>query len=107
MYEKNNEKSLISNIKNLLIMKNMLFILLILIAILLIGSVFRYIYLQNIQYQKSNEESVIEQQEETKTEIETENREEEEMLSEKEAPDVGQQSGKVEREYRDDTLMIF
>lgn len=29
------------------------------------------------------------------------------MLTKKEAPDVGQQSGKVEREYRDDTLMIF
>jgi anionic cell wall polymer biosynthesis LytR-Cps2A-Psr (LCP) family protein len=81
--------------------KNIILMILTFTIILLIGSVFRYIYLQNIQYQKSIEESVIEQQRET------EKREEEEKLIEKESPESEQQTGEIEREYREDTLMIF
>jgi uncharacterized membrane protein (DUF106 family) len=81
--------------------KNIILMILIFSAILLIGFVFRYINLQNIQYQKLNEEIKpnIEQQ--------SERIEDEERINDFESPEMNEQEQEVEREYRDDTLMIF
>lgn len=82
-------------------LKNIILIILTFLAILLIGFVFRYINLQNIQYQKLNEEIKpnIEQQ--------SERIEDEEQINNFESPEMNEQKQEVEREYREDTLMIF
>jgi len=82
-------------------LKNIILIILTFSAILLIGFVFRYINLQNIQYQKLNEEIKpnIEQQ--------SERIEDEERINDFESPEMNEQEQEVEREYREDTLMIF
>lgn len=84
--------------KRLLKTKHIALAILILTSFFLIGSVFRYIHLQNIQYQKLSEETNIRQQTESR---------EEESLTEIVTPEMKEQKQEVEREYRDDTLMIF
>jgi len=82
-------------------LKNITLIILTFLVILLIGFVLRYINLQNIQYQKLNEEIKpnIEQQ--------SERIEDEERINGFESLDMNEQEQEVEREYREDTLMIF
>jgi len=82
-------------------LKNSTLIILTFLVILLIGFVLRYINLQNIQYQKLNEEIKpnIEQQ--------SERIEDEERINGFESLDMNEQEQEVEREYREDTLMIF
>jgi cell division protein FtsL len=81
--------------------KNIILMILIFSAILLIGFVFRYINLQNIQYQKLNEEIKpnIEQQSQKK--------EDKVRINDLGSPESNKQKQEVEREYREDTLMIF
>jgi len=92
--------TLLINIKKLLKPKNIIFLIFALAIILLIGSVFRYIYIQNNRYQQLSEESVIEQREERTAG--------EEKLLEKESPEpIEQKTGTVETEFRDNMIMIF
>ena len=80
-------------------LKNIILTILTFSVIFLIVSVFRYIHLQNIQYQDLSEETNIRQQ--------SESAEEESLTEMATPPEIKEQKQEVEREYRDDTLMIF
>lgn len=88
------------NIDNLFIAKSVIFIIIALIMVVLVGVVFNYIYKQNMEYRKLNEETVVEQ--EVKEGIEGE------IPAELELPEREESTmGTEEKDYRDNTIMIF
>jgi len=83
----------------LLKLKNIAIIIIKLITVILIVLVIRFIHDQNIQYQQSNKETVVEEEIETKIP--------EDKQIEKEPIKPQEQEEYEEKDFGKDTLMIF